>query len=80
MSSRKVSQQEIAWRRLVGNRIANRRVALGLSQAEVGRAIGVGYTAVLRWENGTHTPNLWHAMRLARTLKFPLRHLVEDPS
>jgi DNA-binding XRE family transcriptional regulator len=51
--------------------LAARRVALGLTQAAVGAACGVDYTAVSRWERGDRVPTTRRLAPLARALGVP---------
>ena len=44
--------------------IANRRRALGLTQAALAEKLGVAVTTVFRWEKGIVTPSLRHARHL----------------
>lgn len=48
--------------------IRQHREAVGLTQAELARRVGVQSTQVSRWERGTATPSARHVRRLARAL------------
>lgn len=65
---------------LFASRLRERRMALGLSQAELGTRIGLTFdvasTRINRYEKGHHTPDLDTAERLAAELGVPLAYLV----
>jgi putative transcriptional regulator len=48
------------------NRVRERRVQRGLSQAELGAALGVSRQTVISIENGRYLPSLPLAFRIAR--------------
>ncbi|MFF8565183.1 helix-turn-helix domain-containing protein [Streptomyces albidoflavus] len=60
----------------VGERIAEARVAAGLSQGGLGEMVGVDRTAVVRMEAGDRRVTALELMRLADVLGVPLAHLV----
>ncbi|KLJ03403.1 DNA-binding protein [Streptomyces sp. KE1] len=60
----------------VGERIAEARVAAGLSQGGLGERVGVDRTAVVRMEAGDRRVTALELMRLAEVLGVPLAHLV----
>lgn len=49
--------------------IRQRRLAAGLTQAELARRVGVQTSQVSRWERGVAEPSARHARRLARALQ-----------
>lgn len=59
-----------------GRRLAAARIAAGLSQRELGRAIGhEGPDAVSRYERGLREPRLSAIIALASALKVPVESL-----
>lgn len=56
-----------AW---VGQRIKEHRLAAGLSQAELARAVGVHQAAVSVWEHGKRAPGLEEVVALADVLNL----------
>jgi DNA-binding transcriptional regulator YiaG len=50
-------------------RLAELREALGLSQADIARAIGVRQSTVARWESGDIHPRGHHAVALLEVLE-----------
>lgn len=51
-----------------GRRLAERRVALAITQEELARRMGVSRTAYHSWESGTFEPGLDRIRALAREL------------
>jgi len=58
--------------------LAKLREAKGLTQTEVGEAIGVGQTAVSMWETGTNTPRSIHLIKLSKLFDCTIEELLED--
>jgi transcriptional regulator with XRE-family HTH domain len=69
-----------------GENIKNIRRKKGLTQEELGRLLGVGKSAVSRWESGEREVTLGTMRSIAAALGVPLERLVEgldssdDPS
>jgi transcriptional regulator with XRE-family HTH domain len=59
----------VAIRARQGAAIRDRRLALGLTQASVGAAVGVTKAAVHEWEIGKSTPRLHLQRGLAKFLR-----------
>lgn len=57
-----------AFARAVANRVIAYRVEHGLSQAELGKLLGMAQSAVARLESGDREPSLSTLARLARRL------------
>jgi DNA-binding transcriptional regulator YiaG len=53
------------------------RKAAGVSQRELGRALGVSWTAIQRWESGSRPRQRSHVVEYRRALDG-LRQLAED--
>lgn len=62
----------------LGQRIQRRRAALGLSQAGLATALGVGQSTVAKWERGPNTPRSSTLPRLAQRLEVSIAWLVSD--
>ncbi len=72
MARKPPTKQRIAF----GKMLRRRRKALGLSQAFVGRRVGVGPSVICRWESGDHAPELCWLKPLARVLDIGLVFLA----
>lgn len=60
----------------IGERIRTARKARGLTQEELGAAIGVAKASIARWETTSRNPGGLALVTLAKTLKVPLEWLV----
>ena len=65
---------------MVGERIKQARLMLGLSQRELARRVGLSATAISKFEQGTLTPSSATLLRLARALGRPLEFFVRPVS
>ena len=65
---------------LLGRNIAERRIALGLTQAEFAEQIGADSVTVSRFERGTHLPSLLRLQSIADILGMPLADLLSQSS
>jgi transcriptional regulator with XRE-family HTH domain len=63
---------------LLGRNIAERRKALGLTQAELAEKLGADTVTVSRFERGSHLPSLQRLERVADTLGIPLAELLSQ--
>lgn len=63
----------------LGQRIAARRKALGLSQEALGARLGVSRQAVSKWETDAATPDMENLMALARMFNVSLPELTDTP-
>jgi putative transcriptional regulator len=59
------------------NQVRERRVEKGLSQAELGVALGVSRQTVISIESGRYLPSLPLAFRIARFFVTPVEKLFE---
>lgn len=57
-------------------RIAEMRKNLGITQAELGRKLGVTRSAVNTWEMGLSIPQLKHVIEMAEIFHTPIDELV----
>lgn len=64
------------WR----EKMARQRTRLGLSQADLGRLVGLQQSRINRWENGDGKPSMEQGQKLARALGVPLDWLAADDS
>lgn len=60
----------------MAERIAIRRKAVGLSQSQLGKAVGVTGSAVSQWERGLDSPRPDKLERLARALEVDVGWLL----
>lgn len=63
---------------LLGRNIAERRIALGLTQAELAEQLGADTVTVSRFERGSHLPSLQRLESIAGTLGMPLAELLSQ--
>lgn len=63
---------------LLGKNIADRRNALGLTQAEFAEKLGADTVTVSRFERGSHLPSLLRLERIADVLGIPLAELLSQ--
>ena len=62
----------------VGRLLRRRRVELGLSQAQLGGALGITYQQVQKYENGTNRVSAGRLYKMARHLNVTLDYFFED--
>lgn len=60
--------------------LAARRANLGWSQQRLASTTGINQSLISGYEQGTHTPGLANALRLAEVLDFDLRDLYQGDS
>lgn len=63
---------------LLGRKIADRRNALGLTQAEFAEKLGADTVTVSRFERGSNLPSLLRLERIAEVLGMPLAELLSQ--
>ena len=59
------------------NQVREQRVQRGLSQAELGAALGVSRQTVISIENGRYLPSLPLAFKIARFFDVPVDKMFE---
>lgn len=69
--------QKIAFMKAIGKKIRDARVKLKMSQAELGRRLGVTRNAVSNWEQGKNLPKGARMRDLAHHLRMHARELYE---
>ena len=80
LSMKKGHVSEINSGRAIGNRIKQRRKALGLSQENLAEVLDVSYQQVQRYENGTNLLNTDKLQVVAGFLNIPVSFLFEEQS
>ena len=63
----------------LGQRISDRRKALGISQEELGARLGVSRQAVSKWETGAAVPDMENLLSLAREFGVSVAELTQTP-
>ncbi|WP_164661221.1 helix-turn-helix domain-containing protein [Tropicibacter sp. Alg240-R139] len=63
---------------LVGSKIRARRKSLGISQVELGRAIGVRFQQVQKYESGANRVSASRLWLIAETLDLHINHFFEE--
>ena len=62
----------------LGNKLKLRRLALGLTQTKVAKAINVTFQQIQKYEKGTNGVSSSRLMQLANFLKVPVTYFYED--
>ena len=62
----------------LGNKLKLRRLALGLTQTKVARAINVTFQQIQKYEKGTNGVSSNRLMQLSEFLKVPIIYFFED--
>ena len=62
----------------LGNKLKLRRLALGLTQTKVARAINVTFQQIQKYEKGTNGVSSNRLMQLSQFLKVPIIYFFED--
>lgn len=58
--------------------IAQRRIALGMTQKQLAETVGCYPTDICRWELGRHIPRGDALLKLSRALNCPMDELLKD--
>jgi len=64
----------------LGNKLKLRRLALGLTQTKVAKAINVTFQQIQKYEKGTNGVSSIRLLQLANYLKVPVNYFFEDYS
>ena len=64
----------------LGNKLKLRRLALGLTQTKVAKAINVTFQQIQKYEKGTNGVSSIRLLQLANFLKVPVNYFFEDYS
>ena len=62
----------------LGNRLKTRRLALGLTQTKVAKAISVTFQQIQKYEKGTNGVSSIRLLQLSNYLKAPINFFFED--
>ena len=62
----------------LGNKLKLRRLALGLTQTKVAKAINVTFQQIQKYEKGTNGVSSNRLMQLSQFLKVPIIYFFED--
>jgi len=62
----------------LGNKLKLRRLALGLTQTKVAKAINVTFQQIQKYEKGTNGVSSIRLLQLANYLKVPVNFFFED--
>jgi len=62
----------------LGNKLKLRRLALGLTQTKVAKAISVTFQQIQKYEKGTNGVSSIRLLQLANYLKVPVNYFFED--
>ena len=62
---------------MIGDRIKERRLALKLSQAELGNMIGIGKSTISEWENNKRRPSIEMLYKIAEALETTAGYLLD---
>ena len=64
----------------LGNKLKLRRLALGLRQTKVAKAINVTFQQIQKYEKGTNGVSSIRLLQLSNYLKVPINYFFEDYS
>ena len=62
----------------LGNKLKIRRLALGLTQTKVAKAINVTFQQIQKYEKGTNGVSSIRLLQLSNYLKVPINYFYED--
>ena len=62
----------------LGNKLKLRRLALGLTQTKVAKAINVTFQQIQKYEKGTNGVSSIRLLQLSNYLKVPVNYFFED--
>ena len=62
----------------LGNKLKLRRLALGLTQTKVAKAINVTFQQIQKYEKGTNGVSSTRLLQLSNYLKVPINYFFED--
>ena len=69
---------EINFNRHLGAKLRLRRLALGLTQTKVAKAINVTFQQIQKYEKGTNGVSSIRLLQLSNYLKVPISYFFED--
>jgi len=62
----------------LGQKLKQRRLALGLTQTKVAKAINVTFQQIQKYEKGTNGVSSIRLLQLSNFLKVPIKYFFED--
>ena len=71
---------EVNFNKHLGNQLKIRRLALGLTQTKVAKAINVTFQQIQKYEKGTNGVSSIRLLQLSNYLKVPINYFYEDYS
>ena len=71
---------QINFNKHLGNKLKLRRLALGLTQTKVAKAINVTFQQIQKYEKGTNGVSSIRLLQLSNYLKVPINYFFEDYS
>jgi transcriptional regulator with XRE-family HTH domain len=71
---------EVNFNQHLGNKLKLRRLALGLTQTKVAKAINVTFQQIQKYEKGTNGVSSIRLLQLSNFLKVPINYFFEDYS
>tara|TARA_B100001173_G_scaffold263192_1_gene237351 strand:- start:56 stop:427 length:372 start_codon:yes stop_codon:yes gene_type:complete len=69
---------EVNFNKHLGNKLKLRRLALGLTQTKVAKAINVTFQQIQKYEKGTNGVSSIRLLQLSNYLKVPINYFFED--
>ncbi len=69
---------EVNFNKHLGNKLKLRRLALGLTQTKVAKAINVTFQQIQKYEKGTNGVSSIRLLQLSNYLKVPISYFFED--
>ena len=71
---------EVYFNKHLGSKLKLRRLALGLTQTKVAKAINVTFQQIQKYEKGTNGVSSIRLLQLSNYLKVPINYFFEDYS
>jgi transcriptional regulator with XRE-family HTH domain len=62
---------------VIGERLRARRTALGLTQEQLGTAVGLSYQQIQKYENGSNQMTVGRLLLLAASLNVPVAYFLD---
>ena len=69
---------EVNFNKHLGSKLKLRRLALGLTQTKVAKAINVTFQQIQKYEKGTNGVSSIRLLQLSNFLKVPINYFFED--
>lgn len=76
MRGSNVKQEAKLFYQSIGSKIRERRIVCGLSQKQLGDAIGMTFQQLQKYERGTNQISLFLLIEVARALNAPLTYFI----